>query len=441
MTQAVYESVPAANGEPLDATSLRQFDAAPSRSVLDGGLPDVGPLRLNLGSGPNPLPGYWNLDGANGDTLYPEIRCGAILPDEYSLTTIQPVPGTCDEVRASHVLEHFPHRQVLDVLKCWVSYLKPGGVLKVAVPDFAYIAKHYLDGRPINTQGYVMGGQTDDRDFHKAVFDRDLLTELFHQAGLGDVRPWASDARDCAALPVSLNLQGTRPAPVPKLKVAAAMSVPRLGFQDNFFCWAKALLPLGIFPTKYDGAFWGQCLERVMSGLAEECEYVLAVDYDTVFTREAVENLLRLAAAHPEADALAPVQCRRQGEAPLLTLVDERGNFVREATLAAFQPDVTRVATAHFGLTLLKAEKLRALPHPWFLGVPAADGTWGEGRQDDDVYFWRQWAKAGHTVYLANRVAVGHAQVMVTWPGRDFSPVHQYPSEFWDGGMPQGVWQ
>jgi hypothetical protein len=61
---------------------------------------------------------------------------------------------------------------------------------------------------------------------------------------------------------------------------------------------------------------------------------------------------------------------------------------------------------------------------------------------DDDVYFWRKWAEAGFSCFIAPHVVVGHLQLMVTWPGRDgMAPVHQYASHYRDGGLPKGVWE
>jgi ubiquinone/menaquinone biosynthesis C-methylase UbiE len=88
---------------------------------------------------------------------------------------IYPLPygdGTVDAIRASHVLEHFPARAGRrPSLKEWVRVLKPGGELKIAVPDFGKIAEGYVAGVQQNTDGYVMGGQVDGADFHKALFD------------------------------------------------------------------------------------------------------------------------------------------------------------------------------------------------------------------------------------------------------------------------------
>ena len=51
-----------------------------------------------------------------------------------------------DEIRASHVLEHFPQAQLPAVIADWVRALTKGGKLKIAVPDFAKIAEGYLKG-------------------------------------------------------------------------------------------------------------------------------------------------------------------------------------------------------------------------------------------------------------------------------------------------------
>lgn len=171
-----------------------------------------------------------------------------------------------------------------------------------------------------------------------------------------------------------------------------------------------------------------------------DAEWILTVDYDSIFTKEQVEQLLWLASEHPEADAIAPVQVKRGGGTPLMTVRGEDGKLLSRLPFSAFEPDLLKCATAHFGLTMIRVEALKKLPHPWFLGVPNKDGLWDEGKVDDDIYFWNQWEKAGNSLYLANRVVIGHAQLLVSWPGRNFEPVHQSTSEFWASGVPKEVW-
>jgi hypothetical protein len=119
--------------------------------------------------------------------------------------------GSVEEIRASHILEHFPAADTLPILREWVRALKPGGWLKIAVPDFKWIAEAYLKGERVPFHAYAMGGQTDEHDFHKALFDRPALWKLLIEAGLEHVRTWESEIKDCASLPVSLNLMAQKP--------------------------------------------------------------------------------------------------------------------------------------------------------------------------------------------------------------------------------------
>jgi len=167
------------------------------------------PLKLNLGSGDTVIDGYTPIDRKIGSEVYP-------------------LDGVEDEsveiIRASHVLEHFGHQDCKEVVSHWVRKLKPGGQLKLAVPDFQKVAEAYLAAKPMNVQGYVMGGQVDQDDFHKVIFDKESLTELLVNAGLERVCLWESELKDdCAALPISLNLMGFKP--VGDVKTIATVAV------------------------------------------------------------------------------------------------------------------------------------------------------------------------------------------------------------------------
>ena len=77
------------------------------------------------------------------------------------------------------------------------------------------------------------------------------------------------------------------------------------------------------------------------------------------------------------------------------------------------------------------------MKHPWFWEQPNADGEWAAGRLDPDIYFWRKWQDAGNTLYLANRVSIGHLQHMATWVDNETRrPIHQYLTDFQKHGPP-----
>ena len=370
---------------------------------------------------------------------------GFIPMGRYHGTEIFPLAvedGSVDEIRASHVLEHFPTAQVSDVVQHWAAKLKPGGVLQIAVPDFAYIAQAYVEGQNLPIEGYTMGGQTDENDFHKALFDDHTLTDLFRGAGLTDIGRWDSDCEDCSRLPVSLNLRAVKPAKLERpFKVVACMSLPRTHWTANFRS-SEALAPLGIPLQAFEGVYWAQCLERGFDNLIKDgVDAILTIDYDTVYTSQHVQTLKRLLILHPEADAMCAMQSARGWDSVLATIEMPDGTTASQVPRTLFDSDLLKLKTGHFGLTLIRASSLKSVRKPWFLGVPAKDGSWGEGHVDEDIYFWRNWAESEKSLYAANRVAVGHIEPMIKWPGRDLGAIHQRVAAYWNEGAPKEIWK
>jgi len=151
-------------------------------------------MKLNLGAGATVVPGFTNLDGATGDSIYP-------LSLAYK---------DVDAIRASHVLEHFGTQESQLVLKDWVSCLKIGGTLAIAVPDFTVLIRFMNRGLELPYESYIMGGQTDERDFHKSLWNERKLRLFMEAVGLKNIHTWASEIDDCAKYPFSLNLRGTK---------------------------------------------------------------------------------------------------------------------------------------------------------------------------------------------------------------------------------------
>lgn len=383
-------------------------------------------MKLDLGAGAVSPPGFTPMGRAHGSEIFP-------LPfaDE-----------SVDECRASHCLEHFPHHQVGAVVKEWSRVLKKGGRLRIAVPDFATIAEDYLNGKAQPHENFLMGAQTDANDLHKALFDRTRLRALLSDAGLTLLRPWVSEIEDCAAYPISLNIEGSKPF-MPLIKVSGAMSVPRLGFMDAMFCVIEAAIPCGVKMRKHGGAFWGQSMTKVFETILREDspDAIVTMDYDSIFKPSHLAHLMQLMMVHPEVDALAPIQSSRHVQTALFGVHGADGENVPRIARENFDGDLFKVATAHFGLTLIRADKLRALPKPWFMPVPSPQGDWGEGHLDEDIAFWHGWEAAGNSLYLANRVAIGHSELMVRWPGDDLQVVLQSMTDYQTKGVPAEAWK
>lgn len=171
-------------------------------------------------------------------------------------------------------------------------------------------------------------------------------------------------------------------------------------------------------------------------------EVIVTLDYDTVFTLENLGDLMYAVKSYPEYDAFAPMQVSRGNDQLLMCNLDKEGLAIPETIAQPYYDyDAVPADSAHFGLTAIRVSALQKMNHPWFLGVPAADGTWGDGRIDDDIFFWRQFKRAGNQLAMCPRVTIGHMELMVRWPGRDMKAMNQPVTEYHEHGAPLEIWQ
>lgn len=141
--------------------------------------------KLHLGCGRKHLPGFFHVDIlplSHVDHVGRIENLGFIGDDEVEL------------IYACHVLEHFGRFEIDGVLREWRRVLKPGGVLRLAVPDFAACAAIYyeqgLQDGLSGLIGLVSGGQRDQYDYHRMIFDDELLSRILREAGFAAVRRW-----------------------------------------------------------------------------------------------------------------------------------------------------------------------------------------------------------------------------------------------------------
>ena len=368
-------------------------------------------IKLNIGAGPVVIDGFTPIDRKLGTDAFP-----LNYPD-----------NSVSEIRASHILEHMSFREVPQALEEWRRVLKPGGKLRVAVPDFRKIANS-IETDP--SWAYcLMGGQMDEDDFHKSAYDEARLAGYLHQAGLVGIRHWESPNTDTAAHPMSLNLEAFKPeADAPEnltIKIKGVMSVPRIGWNDASQAIDAALRPFGINCERFNGVFWGQCMQRAFEHAVEEgADWILALDYDSMPTAEQLDHMLGVFGSRADIDALAPLQMRRGQDYPLMT---QAGTKEVEIT-----GEPLKVHTAHFGMTLLRVDSLKKLPKPWFCSKPDAKGEWSDDRQDDDIWFWHQWRLSGNTIYIDPEARIGHLELMVSEFTHDMEAVHIPIGAWWD---------
>ncbi len=142
-------------------------------------------LKLHIGCGMRHIPGYIHVDIM--DAPHIDHRCLADKLHDFATQSVS-------LIYASHVLEHFGRYEVEGVLREWHRVLAPGGVLRIAVPDFAAVVDMYeheglKDGKS-GLVGLICGGQRDEFDFHKIIFDEPFLTYLLTKTGFRDIHRW-----------------------------------------------------------------------------------------------------------------------------------------------------------------------------------------------------------------------------------------------------------
>jgi predicted SAM-dependent methyltransferase len=141
-------------------------------------------VKLHLGCGRRFIPGFVHLDIVGLAHVDVCARADRLPFADASATLLY----------ASHLLEHFGRAEYRQVLAEWRRVLKPGGILRLAVPDFAacaaiYYEKGLSDGLS-GLVGLVVGGQRDRFDFHKMIFDEAFLRADLLAQGFREVRRW-----------------------------------------------------------------------------------------------------------------------------------------------------------------------------------------------------------------------------------------------------------
>lgn len=109
-------------------------------------------VLVNLGCGQRFHPAWLNYDftSSHSQVRAANLRQGIPLPD-----------GLADAIYHSHVLQHFPKTEAPGFIVECRRVLKPGGVLRIAIPDLEVIARlylHYLEradaGDPVAEERY-----------------------------------------------------------------------------------------------------------------------------------------------------------------------------------------------------------------------------------------------------------------------------------------------
>lgn len=171
------------------------------------------PVKVNLGSSLLVADGWVNVDG-NLSALFagwprPVVRAvyrlagisAQLSEDEYmeilgrhrfvhhNLEYGVPLPpDSADYVFASHFLEHLSRQHGEQLMREALRVLRPGGVIRIAVPDLAFFMDRWSEGR----KELAMDGIFEDHQLgyfarHRYMYDHDLLAGMLERVGFDQV--------------------------------------------------------------------------------------------------------------------------------------------------------------------------------------------------------------------------------------------------------------
>lgn len=141
-------------------------------------------VKLHLGSGKRYLAGYHHrdiTDYSHTDSIG-SIGDLSIFNDEQ-----------VDEIYCSHALEYLNRSEALAALKEWYRVMRPGGTVKIAVPDFQALLRIYsLTGRLGTILGPLFGQMDSDQGsiYHRTTYDIADLTQILESAGFSKINSY-----------------------------------------------------------------------------------------------------------------------------------------------------------------------------------------------------------------------------------------------------------
>lgn len=136
-------------------------------------------MRIHLGCGDKYWPGFVNVDMICGD-----VQC--------DVTDLSFHKESAVEIHAIHLFEHLPRLSCDDVVKHWMSILKPKGKLVIEVPCLNKIAKLIVDGER-NMAKTLFGLYGDIRlgrpeMLHQWCWSENEIENLLSSCGFTDIK-------------------------------------------------------------------------------------------------------------------------------------------------------------------------------------------------------------------------------------------------------------
>jgi hypothetical protein len=162
-------------------------------------------MKLHLGCGDISIPGYINIDRR----YHPAVD----VVDNIGILQHTP-DNSADEIYSCHALDHFDRWHYKTVLKRWFNILKPGGVLRMSMPDWqAAWARYKMTNELEPLIGHLYAGQNYEDNVRHWIWDFSMATRDLEEIGFKDIQrfdavkwwtddllPLGAEASDCSTL-------------------------------------------------------------------------------------------------------------------------------------------------------------------------------------------------------------------------------------------------
>jgi len=147
-----------------------------------------GRVYVHLGCGDIVSPEFINVDLYRAPHVHyvRDVSDLSVFPDNHA-----------DLVYACHLLEHIDRENLTRVLREWNRVLKPGGTLRLSVPDFdKLIATYQACGKDVESICAPLMGCWAGYKPHCMIFNYQYLAHLMEVSGFSRIHPWDPSTSD-----------------------------------------------------------------------------------------------------------------------------------------------------------------------------------------------------------------------------------------------------
>lgn len=136
--------------------------------------------RLYLGCGNKYIETFVNID------IMKESKAD-IISDVRTLKEFD--NNSIDLIYSCHMIEHVSRHEYKSVLKRWYDVIKPGGKIRLALPDLFALSKYYVEhGNIDDVRGCMFGGQKNEFDYHYFGHDFNSLKKDLEEIGFTNIK-------------------------------------------------------------------------------------------------------------------------------------------------------------------------------------------------------------------------------------------------------------